>query len=185
MTRVTSDSSSAAHFLWPLSRLSSKNNSYLPTKENLAIHVILGFRGIIRVNKLHKGKSSRLPRVIVLWNVNIPNRAKPFKRNSKLLRSDAQWDIADQKTSTTLFASSISPPRRRGASSSTTICPPGGATIRGAVPPHSFFGCARRETVAAAAAPRREKEMVVGRARVPGVVRRRFAMPRLDFFFFF
>lgn len=31
---------------------------------------------------------------------------------------------------------------------------------------------------AAAAAPRREKEMVVGRARVPGVVRRRFAMPR-------
>lgn len=68
------DSSSAAHFLWPLSRLSSKNNSYLPTKENLAIHVILGFRGIIRVNKLHKGKSSRLPaNVDFIWQYDEEN----------------------------------------------------------------------------------------------------------------
>jgi hypothetical protein len=28
-----------------------------------------------------------LPTIIVLWNVNITDRTKPFKRNSKILRS--------------------------------------------------------------------------------------------------
>jgi hypothetical protein len=55
------DSTSITHIIWPFRWLSSNNDRYLSAKKYLAIHVILGLRGITRVNKFHKCKPSGLP----------------------------------------------------------------------------------------------------------------------------
>lgn len=114
--------------------------------------MILSLRSIIRVHKLHKGKATRFPCVIILRDIDITDKPKPFKRNSKFFRSAVERDVSDQQASMVwLLASSIATicssrrtitPSRgaisssRRASSSTTIPPSWRTVITRAIPPH-------------------------------------------------
>lgn len=64
------------HIRWLLPVLLCKYNSYLPTKKKLTIHLIFSLFSIRRLNKLDKTKTTRLPSIVILWQVDVLKHAK-------------------------------------------------------------------------------------------------------------
>lgn len=81
-----------------LTVLLRKNNSYFPAKDNLPIHIVFCISSIFRIKVLDKAKSSRLPSIVIPWNIYIFKAAKLSKWPTKVFWPAVPTKVPDQKT---------------------------------------------------------------------------------------
>lgn len=148
-TKPTPPSLPCPHIRWLLPILLSKHNSQLPAKKNPTIHVTFGLCSIIRFYKLDKTKTTRFPRIIIPWQVNVLDSSKLLKWPANIFWPAIMAKITNKKasgqispTSTTISASWARAP---SSAAVPTTTPPWRRRRRRCVTPSSH--CLRSKNV--------------------------------------
>lgn len=85
------------------------------------VHLVFGFSCIFRISELHKSKAAWFPRVVVSREINIPNRPKAFKWNTKVFWPRVERDVADKEAGGGGAAVPEAPPSASTAGATTGV----------------------------------------------------------------